>query len=123
MAQITIDFFELAFLAETCIPPKPIARGCFWNRLINEIHNQLSINERERLFDWITKKDQFDKNNEDCQWFYARFNPQNQYNVSCFYKGKAEVVQCFLKDGKFWTSKTTNINPQYIKESIKILIK
>lgn len=29
MAKITIDFFELAFLAESCIPPRPIARASF----------------------------------------------------------------------------------------------
>lgn len=59
MAQITIDLFELAFLSEACIPPRPIARASFWDRLINEIYNQLSANERERLFDWITKNDLF----------------------------------------------------------------
>lgn len=115
MAQITIDFFELAFLAESCIPPRPIARASFWDRLINEIHGQLSINERQRLFNWITKNDLFNKENEDCQWFYARFNPKNQFNVSCFYNGKASTIQCFRKDDKYWTSKTRSVNEEYIK--------
>lgn len=120
MAKIEIDFFELAFLTEACIPPRPIARAAFWERLINEIHNQLSGNERERLFSWIIRNDYFDKNNEDCQWFYARFNPKNQFNVSCFYEGKAQAVECFAKDGKFWTAINRSVNPEYIKESVKI---
>lgn len=115
MAKITIDFFELAFLAESCIPPRPIARASFWDKLINEIYNQLSLNERQRLFDWITKNDLFNRENEDCQWFYARFNPKNQFNVSCFYNGKASTIQCFRKDDKYWTSKTRNVNKEYIK--------
>ena len=120
MAQIKIDFFELAFLAEACIPPVPIARGVFWDRLINDIHNDLSIEERKRLFDWITQNNRFNKEIEDCQWFYARFNPENQFNVSCFYNGKAGVIECFRKDEKYWTSKTRNINEEYIKSIEKI---
>lgn len=115
MAQITIDFFELAFLAESCIPPRPIARASFWHRLINEIHNQLSVNERERLFEIIIKNPSFNKENEECQWFYARFNPKNQFLVSCFYEGKASTIQCFRKDDSYWTSKTRFVNEQYIK--------
>lgn len=115
MAQITIDFFELAFLAESCIPPRPIARASFWHRLINEIHNQLSVNERQRLFEIIIKNPSFNKENEECQWFYARFNPKNQFLVSCFHEGKASTIQCFRKDDSYWTSKTRFVNEQYIK--------
>jgi len=115
MAQITIDLWELYFLAESCIPPRPIARASFWDRLINEIHDQLSANERQRLFDLIIKNSLFDKENEDCQWFYARFNPKNQFYVSCFYAGKAGTIQCFRKDDKYWTSKTKFVNEEYIK--------
>ena len=30
MSTFEIDFFELAILAEACIPPRPIARAMFW---------------------------------------------------------------------------------------------
>lgn len=123
MSKIEIDFFELAFLAETCIPPTPIARGVFWDRLINDIYHLLTDNERKRLFEWIIKNNRFDKNNKDCQWFYARFNPQNQYEVSCFYKGKPDVIKAFLKDDLYWTNKTTSIIPEYIKLVTKIIKK
>jgi len=33
MESFQIDFFELAFLAEACIPPRPIARMMFWQHL------------------------------------------------------------------------------------------
>lgn len=121
MTQITIEFWELYFLAEACIPPVPIARSFFWDKLINEIYFQLSDEERKRLFDWITKNNRFDKENEDCQWFYARYNPDNQFSVSCFHEGKKSTIQCFRKDGKYWTSKTRSVNEQYIA-SVEILV-
>jgi hypothetical protein len=33
MSNFTIDFFELAVLAEACMPPNPIARTMFWQHL------------------------------------------------------------------------------------------
>lgn len=120
MAEIKIDFFELAFLAEACIPPRPIARAMFWQRLINEIYHQLTDDERKRMFEWMNRNDNFRLEEEDCQWFYARFNPENQYEVSCFYKGKPQVVKAFWKDDLYRTSMTTHIDPQYIKSATKI---
>lgn len=122
MAEIKIDFFELAFLAETCIPPTPIARSMFWDRLINEIYHQLNDNERQRLFEWMKRSDRFKLENEDCQWFYARYNPDNQYEVSCFYKGSPQVVKAFMKDELYRTNKTTHISPEYIKSATKLKI-
>lgn len=122
MAKITIDFFELAFLAETCIPPRPIARVMFWHRLINDIYYQLNDGERQNMFEWMQRSSSFDLNNEDCQWFFARFNPKNQFEVSCFHRGKAEAIQCFKRDDKYWTAINTSINQDYIK-SVKSLYK
>lgn len=120
MAKIEIDFFELAFLAEVCIPPVPIARNAFWNRLINDIYHQLSDDERERLFEWITKSYSFNLENEDCVWFYARYNPKNQFNVQCFHNGEAGVHKAFLKDGKYHTSINRFISPDYIKSVTRV---
>ena len=40
--KFNIDFFELCFLAEACIPPRPIARAMFWDTLINEHYYNLT---------------------------------------------------------------------------------
>ena len=115
MSDIKIDFFELSFLTEACIPPVPIARGMFWKRLINEIHHNLTDNERERLFGWITKNHNFSLDNEECQWFYARFNPKNQFEVQSFHNGTAGIHKAFLKDEKYYTAIDVFINSDYIK--------
>lgn len=117
MSTFKIDFFELSFLAEACIPPVPIARGVFWKRLINEIYYDLTDNERERLFGWITRNHNFSLDNEDCQWFYARFNPKNQFNV--FYNGVELYNESFLKDGKYYTNMDRYIDAQYIKSVVR----
>jgi hypothetical protein len=118
--RYNIDFFELLFLAQTCIPPVPIARATFWHRLINEIYYDMSDDECNRLFDSITTNRSFKKENEDCQWFYARFNPNNQYILSCFHKGKVKEITCFKKDDKYWTQINRSINENYIKSVTKI---
>jgi hypothetical protein len=117
MSNFKIDFFELMFLAEVCIPPTPIARAVFFENLSNIYYNQMSDDERKRAFEWITKKENFKlaSHEEDCQLFYARFNPDNQYRVSCFYNGKREVHDCFKFNNKYHISKTTSICEEYIK--------
>lgn len=115
-----IDFFELSFLAEACIPPVPIARAMFWEKLINEYYHSLTENEREKLFNWIIKNQGFDKKNEDCRLFYARYNPLNQYKVRYIFEEKAQEIECFHWNDKYHTFKNTYLNPEYITEVVKI---
>jgi hypothetical protein len=83
--KFKIDFFELAFLVEACIPPVPIARGMFWDDVINDYYHQMTPDERVRLWDWLNKnhnyKHQLEKSNEEVVVFEARFNPDNQYRL------------------------------------------
>lgn len=116
MSQFKIDFFELLFLAEVCIPPRPIARAMFWDKLINEHYDEMNDNERAHFFELMKPK--LNLKTEDCQIFFARYNPQNQYNVSCFHQGKPQIVRAFRRNDKYWTAKTVWIDPQYIKEVI-----
>lgn len=118
--RFNIDFFELCFLAEACIPPHPIARSMFWDRLINEIYYDLTDGERENMFTWMQREPSFNLDKEGCQWFYARFNPKNQFTVSCFHKGVASKHVCFQKDDKFWTSQISFVDKDYIKSVVKI---
>lgn len=78
-----IDFFEFCFLVEACIPPRPIARAMFWNKVIDQYHAQLTADQRKQLFDWISKCESFQKGiwerNEQCLLFHARFDPNNQF--------------------------------------------
>jgi len=49
---------------------------------------------------------------------YSRFNPDNQYEVTCFFEGQTKVVDCFKFNDKFHTNKNMTVNEQYITNSI-----
>lgn len=114
MALIELETIELSFLAEACIPPCTIARHAFWNRLIDNIYHQLMQSERRNLFNWIKEHNKFDPSNNECQWFYARFNPDNQYRVTHSTNGKLYATETFLKDGKYYIVINKYVEPDNI---------
>lgn len=113
-----IDFYELGFLAQACIPPKPIARSMFWLRLIDVIYYQLTENQRKSLYEWLLKSinDKFEdgKYHSDVNLFINRYNPNNQYIVKTNYNGKEEITECFYDDDKYKTKSNTYIAKEYI---------
>jgi hypothetical protein len=114
-----IDFFELAFLAEACIPPRPIARSMFWHNLTDMYWEQMTPYEREHLFEWMNKTDVYQeslKKHEDTQVFHARFDPDNQYLVTGF----NSEHHTFLYNGKHYVNRNTWIPKEYIKSKKKI---
>ena len=119
-----IDFFELCFLAEVCVPPRPIARTMFWHKLINKHYHSMTDKERSALFDWIRNNPSFNMGNEDCRWFYLRFNPDNQYRVLTEINGKKEEHLAFAKEVNgeitYFTAMDTSINEDYIYDSLQI---
>ena len=109
MTTFTIDFFELAFLAEACIPPAPIARTMFWQNLTNKYWSQMTEGERIHLFEWLQKNWQYEESlakEEDTQIFHARFNPDNQYLVKTNYDDKEEVHRAFKMSERYYTTST-----------------
>mgnify|MGYP003344447537 FL=1 len=90
--RFNIDFFEFSFLVEACIPPRPIARSLFWQDVINKYYNVLTQDERDRLYEWINRNpcmvSSLNQQNEDCLWFNARFDKENQYLIKI---GRAHV--------------------------------
>jgi len=121
--RFNIDFFEFSFLVEACIPPKPIARAMFWDDVINKHYHVLTENERQRLFEWINRCNNFTYNlptNEDCQLFNARFDKENQYKVETKYNSITENHRVFKWKGKYHISKTKSVNEDYIVEITKV---
>lgn len=121
--RFNIDFFEFAFLVEACIPPRPIARSMFWDKVIDVYYYRLTKDERARLYEWINKNWTFEKSlkegEEGCLLFNARYNPENQYLVETEYEGKQETYECFLYNDRYYTNKNTSIQEQYIKNVSK----
>jgi len=122
--RFDIDFIEFSFLVTSTIPPKPIARTMFWHRVIDQYYNVLTKRERADLFEWVTREYAFEKGmenkNEDCELFYTRYNPNNQYLVKTLFKGKEEEVECFKHKDLYHTTRQTSINEDFITDIKKI---
>ena len=112
--KFEIDFFELMFLAEACIPPKPIARATFWDDLCDKHYYKMSADQRKKVYTWL--KDKLNLKEEDSKYFLARFNPDNQYIVTTVLDGEIEAIKCFYNAGKYHINKTCTINNEYITE-------
>jgi hypothetical protein len=126
MSTFTIDFFELAFLAEACIPPRPIARAMFWQSLTDKYWYLMTEGERVHLFEWLQKSWVYEESlakEEDTQVFHARFNPYNQYIVKTNYKGKEEEYRAFKMGDRYYIRRNTSITENYILSVEKFIPK
>lgn len=109
-----INFFELLFLAEVCIPPVPIARHSFFQNLSDIHYKNMSREEQQQLLDVISKDPKFDLKNEDCRHFFVRFRESSQYIVELT---DNSVVDCYLYNEKYHKGKDVWINPDKIKSA------
>ena len=117
MSTFKIDFFELAFLAEACIPPRPIARAMFWQSLTDKYWHQMTEGERAHLFEWLQKSWVYEeslKEEEDTQVFHARFDPDNQYIIKTNYEDKAEEHRAFKLNDNYYIGRNRWVADEYI---------
>lgn len=119
--NFTIDFFELMFLAESVIPDKPIARSMCFDSFSEVHYHKMNESQREQFLNHVKGCHGFNLENEQCRHFFARFNPKNQFLVSCFHNGKADEIQCYIFDGEYRTSKQRYVNRDYIKKNCTYL--
>jgi hypothetical protein len=123
MGTFQIDFFELSFLAEACIPSTPIARAVFWSNLTDRYWEQMTQSERDSLFEWMNRNDFYKeslKEHESTQVFHARFDPNNQYLVKTKYKGEEKEVNAFMMNERYYISTRTYIASEYIINITKL---
>ena len=98
--RFNIDFFEFSFLVEACIPPAPIARTVFFQKVIDVYYHEMTQEERDRLYYWLNDNSSFEnslKSEQLCQMFNARFDKDNQYLIDTLYG----QFQCFKFGGKY----------------------
>lgn len=124
MSTFTIDFTELCFLAEACIPPRPIARTMFWESLTNTYWKQMTLFERKHIFKWLNMnpsyKDGLEKGNEYIKVFHARFDPDNQYKLFTNFSGEESEYEAFKMGDKYYINTSSFIAPEYIMKVEKI---
>jgi hypothetical protein len=118
--KFVIDFFELAFLTEACLPQSTIARHTFFMDVIDKHYHKMNWEQRNHFFQWIGKK--LNMEYEESKIFCARFNPDNQFNVTTFYDAKKEIVHAFLLNDKYYVSSNKSVNDDYIESVEKLTI-
>ena len=118
--SFTIDFFELMFLAESVIPPNPIARSMCFDGFSERHYHNMSEAQRKQFFEHVQKQHSFTLKNEQCRHFFARFNPKNQFKAKCFHMGRAGEVECYLFENEFRTSMNRFINKEYINQVVRV---
>ena len=117
--KVEIDFFEYCFLLESCIPPKPIARTTFFIESINSHYDLMTDLERKNIYLWI--KDAINKmftkdssSDELIDMWLARYNPDNQYEVTTLFEDQENINSCFKYKDSYYTGKYNFINDLYI---------
>jgi hypothetical protein len=126
MSTFTIDFYELAFLAEACIPPRPIARAMFWQSLTDKYWVEMTEGERAHLFEWLQRNSYYEESlerEEDTQIFHARFNPDNQYMVTTEKIGVMEEHRAFKMGELYYKDSRSSILEEYIVSVEKFIPK
>jgi hypothetical protein len=121
MSEFKIDFFELAFLAEACIPPRPIARTMFWQHLTDIYWEQMTKGERDHLFEWMNMNENYKRSletNEDTKMFHARFDPDNQYMI--YTEKQEEPLRAYLCGERYWIKRNTWIMEEAITKIEKL---
>jgi hypothetical protein len=116
--NFNIDFFELAFLTEACLPNSTIARHSFFMDVIDVHYQKMTANQRNHLFQWVTPK--LDMKHEESRIFHSRFDPNNQYLVTTNYEGKETSNEAFLFEDKYMIKSNKTINKDYIVNAIKL---
>lgn len=125
MSTFTIDFFELSFLAEACIPPRPIARAMFWQNLTKIYWTDMSEGERAHLFEWMNRNDWYKESLQketDTKIFHSRFDPDNQYVVKVKMEGHEQEYRAFKRwaseeegfTNRYWVGHDSYIPEEYI---------
>ena len=122
--KIELDIFELSFLIEACLPPKPIARAMFFDRVIDEIYHELTVKDRALILKWAQRSmdGRYSDNTSDPQYleFVARYDAGNQYLVKGELKGKTEEIEAYLFNGEYKTTRQSFVRPDAIVSVEKI---
>lgn len=119
--NFTIDFFELMFLAESIIPPRPIARSIAFDDLSEKHYIKMTKPQQLQFFEHVKKQHNFNLGNERCQHFYARFNPKNQYTVTCNFEFiKDEIIDCYFFDNEYRVSKNRFVDKKHITKIVRV---
>lgn len=118
--KFSIDFFELLFLTQVCIPPVPIARAMLFERVSDEFYHQLSDSQRLQMLRVVEESPKFSIDEPDCYHFHCRYSQDTQYLVTA---KTGERIECYLFKDRYHIRKDTFVDPGQIESVIKLNIK
>jgi hypothetical protein len=88
--------------------------------VIDRYYFQMILKKREHIFVWITPK--LNMKHQESNFFYATYNPENQYLVKTLCQEKEEDVEAFLFDEKYMFTSVKEINEDYVLSIDKLVI-
>lgn len=125
MKKIEIDYFELTCLVESAWFSGTILRHSIMQKAIGEWYGVLSDNQRKSMYDFFLRT-KGDEMQEDIQKiFMARYNPDTQFEIKTVHKGKEEMHNAYLYNGKYYVSETVSLVEEFIvdvKQKSKLVI-
>lgn len=114
--RFNIDFFELSFLIEACIPPRPIARSMFFESVSETYYHEMTKDERSRLLEWLQRNSNFSSDKDDVAHFIARFDQTNQYLITTECNGKVETHETYKWNNQYHTDRRKSILEEFITD-------
>ncbi len=103
---ITIDIYELMKLLDSSYHSSTILSATIMDKFIGEWYECLDDNERERIF-YYAKNTLQDSGEEIFNRFLARYDPDNQYRVTCQDGDKKEARDMYLYEDRYWDGTRT----------------
>jgi hypothetical protein len=116
----SIDFFELMFLAESVIPPTPIARSMCFDDFSERHYHKMNADQRKQFLNHVKKCVGFSLDKDKCLHFYNRFNPENQFEVTAEFNGETSLTICYEHNNNYHVSLNRFVDKKYIKKIVRI---
>ena len=128
-ATLNLDKFELLWFIEGFVG-KSHLRWDGYKIMINNVYPQLSDTEREfiyvfakRDFSWMFEKEKDTTSAKYFRQMLARYNPANQYIVSCDNGKEHETVLAYKWDDRYYITATRCCAPEFVKKTEQISFK
>lgn len=123
--KVNLDIFEMYYLLESCFRGSHL-RSETIIRFVDEWYHLIAPKRRQDLYTWILRdiyNGDFKPRPQLCgadKIFMARYNPDNQYEVTTKYNDTTDTIEAFLMDGRYCISSRLTIVKEYIQKIEKL---
>lgn len=118
LKDMQIDYFEFLILVDSSWHSGTILRHSVLLKAMDVWYHEMTDNDRARAFEYVTRTQKVE--NETHRRFLARFDPDNQYDVTSEGKGIKGTKRCYLFEGKYWDTVNSFAGEEWIKKVEKV---